>query len=111
MTEGTQQRNKKPMDWRFRKRIRIVKCLWLNLSKRGGSLSVGGYGLTANISKKGLHETLGLPGSGISYQTCRVGTRHPHRASRRPRKFVSPARFLALINLTVIVLWILVHLH
>jgi Protein of unknown function (DUF4236) len=111
MTEGTQQRKQKPMDWRFRKRIRIVKGLWLNLSKRDGSLSVGGHGLTANILKKGVRETVGLPGSGISYQTRRVGTRHPHRASRRPRKFVSPARFLALITLTVIVLWILAHLH
>jgi Protein of unknown function (DUF4236) len=98
------------MDWRFRKRIRIVKGLWLNLSKRG-SLSVGGHGLTANISKKGVRETVGLPGNGISYQTRRVGTRYPYRASRTLRKFVSPARFLALITLTVIVLWILAHLH
>jgi Protein of unknown function (DUF4236) len=52
------------MGSRFRKRIRIVKGLWINLSKRGGSLSVGGHGLTANISKKGVHETAGLPGSG-----------------------------------------------
>lgn len=99
------------MGWRFRKRIRIVKGLWINLSKRGGSLSVGGHGLTANISKKGVRETVGLPGSGISYQTRRVGTRHPHRAAKAPRKFVSPARILALIAITVIVLWILAHLH
>jgi Protein of unknown function (DUF4236) len=111
MTEGTQQRNEKPMDWRFHKGIWIVKGLWLNLSKRGGSLSVGGHGLTGNISKKGVREIVGLPGSGISYQSRRVGTRHPHRPSRRPRKFVSPARFLALIAITVIVLWILAHLH
>jgi hypothetical protein len=99
------------MGFRFRKRIRIVKGLWINLSKRGGSLSVGGHGLTAKISKKGVRETVGLPGSGISYQTRRVWTRHPHRTSRAPRKFVSPGRFLALIAVTVIVLWILAHLH
>ena len=58
------------MGWRFRKRIRIVKGLWINLSKRGGSLSVGGHGLTANISKKGVRETVGLPGSGISYSNA-----------------------------------------
>ena len=99
------------MGWRFRKRIRIVKGLWINLSKRGGSLSVGGHGLTANISKKGVRETVGLPGSGISYQTRRVGTSQAHRPARAPRKFVSPARFLALIAITVIILWILAHLH
>jgi Protein of unknown function (DUF4236) len=43
------------MGWRFRKRIRIIPGLWIHLSKRGGSLSVGGHGMTANISKKGVH--------------------------------------------------------
>jgi len=109
--DRTQQRNKEPIGWRFRKRIRIVKGLWINLSKRGGSLSVGGHGLTANISKKGVRETVGLPGSGISYQTRRVGTSHARRPARAPRKVVSPARFLALIAITVIILWILAHLH
>jgi ribosomal protein L28 len=42
------------MSWRFRKRIRLAKGLWINLSKKGGSLSVGGRGATMNISKKGL---------------------------------------------------------
>jgi hypothetical protein len=99
------------MGWRFRKCVRIVKGLWMNLSKRGGSLSAGSHGLTANISKKGVRETVGLPGSGISYQTRRVGTSQAHRPARVPRKFVSPARFLALIAITVIILWILAHLH
>jgi Protein of unknown function (DUF4236) len=99
------------MGWRFRKCIRIVKGLWINLSKRGGWISVLGHGLTANISKKGVRETVGLPGSEISYQTRRVRTSQAHRPARVPRKFVSPARFLALITITVIILSILAHLH
>jgi Protein of unknown function (DUF4236) len=47
------------MGFRFRKRLR----LFLDLSKSGASLSVGGHGLTANIGK-GIQETMGLPGSG-----------------------------------------------
>jgi hypothetical protein len=45
------------MGFRFRKRIRIVEGLYLNLGKRSGSLSVGGKGATANISKKGVLNT------------------------------------------------------
>ena len=56
------------MGFRFRKRLRIIPGVWINVSKKGGSLSVGGHGLTANISKKGVRETVGLPGTGISYQ-------------------------------------------
>ena len=42
------------MSLRFRKRIKIFKGLYVNLSKSGGSVSVGGRGVTTNFSKKGL---------------------------------------------------------
>ncbi len=54
------------MSFRFRKCVKILPGIWINLSKKGGSLSVGGHGLTAKISKKGVRETVGLPGTGIS---------------------------------------------
>ena len=38
------------MGFRFHKRLRIFPGLWINLSKRGGSLSVGGRGATINVS-------------------------------------------------------------
>ena len=41
------------MGFRFRKRLRIFPGLWLNLSKKGGSLSVGSRGATINESPKG----------------------------------------------------------
>ena len=61
------------MGFRFRKRIRLAKGVYWNLSKRGSSLSIGGRGATVNISKKGVRDTFSLPGTGISYQTKRVG--------------------------------------
>ena len=61
------------MGFRFRKRIRLGKGIWINLSKKGGSLSVGGRGATMNVSKKGVRDTFSAPGTGISYQTKRVG--------------------------------------
>jgi uncharacterized protein DUF4236 len=59
------------MGFRFRKRLRIFPGLWVNVSKSGGSLSIGGHGFTANLGPKGHQETLSLPGSGISYRTTR----------------------------------------
>jgi hypothetical protein len=76
------------MSWRFRKRLRIIPGLWINLSKKGGSLSVGGHGLPANVSKRGVRETVGLPGTGISYHTKRIWVQP---GKTRPRASQSPA--------------------
>ena len=46
------------MGFRFRKRIRLGKGIWINLSKKGRSLSVGGRGATMNVSKKGVRDSL-----------------------------------------------------
>ena len=55
------------MGFRFRKSIRILPGLRLNLSKSGASTSIGGHGATLNISERGTRATVGLPGTGISY--------------------------------------------
>jgi hypothetical protein len=41
--------------------------------KKGGSLSVGGRGTTMNVSKRGVRDTFSTPGTGLSYQTKRIG--------------------------------------
>src|SRR6266446_3002820 len=99
------------MGFRFRKRIKLFPGLWLNASKSGISASIGGKGATMNISKKGVRESVGLPGTGISYESKRVGTSQNHESAKARRQSVTPARFLAFIAITVIVLWILAHLH
>jgi len=99
------------MGFRFRKRIKIIPGLWLNASQSGLSASIGGHGLTANISKKGVRETVGLPGTGISYQTKRVGVRHPRPTTVRSRRPSSSMHFLGFFAIAVIVLWVLSHLH
>jgi hypothetical protein len=55
------------MGFRFRKRIRILPGISLNLSKSGVSASIGKPGATLNIGAKGTRATVGLPGTGISY--------------------------------------------
>jgi hypothetical protein len=74
------------MGFRFRRRLRIGRGLYLNVSKTGVSASIGGRGATLNVSRKGVRTTVGLPGTGLSYQSRlssrSSGTRHP--ATRSP---------------------------
>ena len=55
------------MGFSFRKRLKIMKGLYLNFSKNGVSTSIGGNGLTMNIGKNGTRVTTSIPGTGIRY--------------------------------------------
>jgi hypothetical protein len=55
------------MGFRFRKSIRLLPGVRVNLSKSGVSTSIGRPGATVNIGKRGLRATVGLPGTGLSY--------------------------------------------
>ena len=56
------------MGLRFRKSIKILPGVKLNLSKSGASLTLGGKGLHANIGTSGkLTGTASLKGTGLSY--------------------------------------------
>lgn len=55
------------MSIRFRKSIKIVPGIKMNLSKTGASLSLGGRGATVNLSSRGVRTTYSIPGTGISY--------------------------------------------
>jgi hypothetical protein len=68
------------MTLRFRKRIKIIPGIWLNLSKSGVSTSIGRKGLTVNLKGSKTKTTASIPGTGISYsetssnaQTTRSG--------------------------------------
>lgn len=55
------------MGFRFRKSIRLLPGVRLNLSKSGVSTSIGRRGATVNLSERGARGTVGLPGTGLSY--------------------------------------------
>jgi hypothetical protein len=57
------------MGFRFRRSIRLVPGVRVNISKTGTSLSAGRRGATLNFSDRGTKATVGLPGSGLSYST------------------------------------------
>jgi hypothetical protein len=62
------------MGWRFRRSIRILPGVDINLGKKGvSSVSLGRGGwVSTNVSKEGVRNTLHVPGSGLSYQTDRL---------------------------------------
>jgi hypothetical protein len=55
--------------FRFRRSVRILPGVKVNLGKRGASLSLGGRGFTYNVSAKGTRTTVGIPGTGLSWST------------------------------------------
>lgn len=55
------------MGFRFRKTIKLLPGIRLNLSKSGISTSIGKPGATINIGERGLKATVGIPGAGVSY--------------------------------------------
>ena len=59
------------MGLRFRKRIKILPGITLNLSKSGVSTSIGKKGLTVNVGHGKTRTTVGIPGTGMSYSTTR----------------------------------------
>ena len=56
------------MGLRFRKSIKLMKGVRLNLSSHGVSLSLGQSPLTLSVGNKGVYATSSLPKTGLSYR-------------------------------------------
>lgn len=59
------------MGFRFYQSFPLGKLLRLNVSKSGLSLGIGPPGFNINLGRRGVRRTVGLPGSGLSYQDSR----------------------------------------
>jgi hypothetical protein len=64
------------MGFRFRRSFRVMPGWRLNLSKSGVSSSFGTRGAWFTVGPRGTRETLGIPGTGLSY-TTQSSRRHP----------------------------------
>lgn len=58
------------MGIRFRKSLRVMPGVKLNVSRSGLSTSIGGPGASINLGSKGARANVGLPGTGLSYNTA-----------------------------------------
>ncbi len=91
------------MSFRFRKSIRIMPGVRVNVGKRGASVSVGTRGARTTVGKKGTRTTMGLPGSGLSFSEF-----HPRRAASSPQTRPAVRGWLVVVLLIVVALaWLL----
>lgn len=56
------------MPLRFRRRIKLLPGVHLNVSRSGISTSVGMRGASVTFGKRGTYTNVGLPGTGISWR-------------------------------------------
>ena len=53
--------------FRFRRSIKIAPGIKINLNKKSTSLTIGRRGIHTTINGSGVRNTIGFPGSGLSY--------------------------------------------
>jgi hypothetical protein len=80
------------MGLRFRKSIKLVSGVRLNVGLKRSSISIGGRGFTYNIGSKGSRVTVGIPGSGLSYSTS--VTQNPSGPMASSGRWTSGALFV-----------------
>jgi hypothetical protein len=57
------------MGFRFRRTLKILPGVRINLSRSGVSSTVGVRGASVTVGKRGTYANVGVPGSGVSYRT------------------------------------------
>lgn len=90
------------MGFRFKRVIKIMPGVKVNVGKKGMSLSLGRPGASVNINRNGTRRTLGLPGTGLSHSTYRAhntnaGQRRPKPKRTRPIILFSVALVLVIL--------------
>jgi hypothetical protein len=65
---------------RFRRRIKIMPGVYMNLSGSGASMTVGPRGASVSIGKRGVHANTSIPGTGL-YARTRLSGPAPKAAS------------------------------
>jgi hypothetical protein len=86
------------MGWSFRRSIKILPGLRLNLSKRGVGISAGVRGAHASTGPRGTWFNTSLPGSGLSYRERLDGKQQRRRSSGRGGSWITVAFMLACLG-------------
>jgi hypothetical protein len=69
------------MSLRFRRRVRILPGVHLNLGLHGAGLSVGPRGLHVGVNRRGMYTNAGIPGTGL-YAVHHYRTGEEHHEAR-----------------------------
>jgi hypothetical protein len=81
------------MSWRFRKRVKIIPGIYLNLSQKGISTTIGPRGLSVNLGPNGSYLNAGIPGTGISNRIPLHNTNH-HVPAEKAKEIADKLRYL-----------------
>lgn len=73
------------MGFRFRRSLRLIPGLRLNVGSGGMSVSAGVPGATMNFSRRGARATFGIPGTGFSWSSSSASGALPARYRPPPR--------------------------
>ncbi|MDE7065630.1 MAG: DUF4236 domain-containing protein [Desulfovibrionaceae bacterium] len=57
------------MGFRFRRTVKILPGIRLNIGKRGLSTSFGVRGASVTVGRRGVYGNVGIPGSGLSWRS------------------------------------------
>jgi hypothetical protein len=63
------------MPWRFRRSVKILPGVRANIGKKGASVTIGGRGLKATVGHGKVRQTIGIPGTGVSYTSTNTSSR------------------------------------
>jgi hypothetical protein len=75
--------------FRFRRSVKVFPGVRINLSRSGISTSIGMRGAHVTVGHGKVRETIGLPGTGISY-TQTQGTQQEARSEAQPAEVIEP---------------------
>lgn len=78
------------MPVRIRKSFNLFPGVKVNMSKGGMSISVGRKGFHLNFSKRGVRQTVGLPGSGISESSYVFKNKEENKTEKEERSAEDP---------------------
>ena len=73
------------MALRFRKSIKILPGVRVNIGLKGASLNVGPRGASVSIGKQGVHTNASIPGTGISFREKVSNNSRNERALKQQR--------------------------
>src|SRR5258705_335428 len=96
--------------FRFRRSIRILPGVRINVGKRSASMSVGVRGAHVTFGgPQGTRTTVGLPGTGLSYTEVSKPQQMPPGAAQQPAQQGSAARgwlwlLLAIVMVALVVI-------
>ena len=93
------------MSLRYRKSLKLLPGVRVNLSKSGISTTIGPKGASVNIGKKGTYLNTGVPGTGL-YDRTKISAPQP-RPARSSN--AGPALYVVLIMVVVIGLVLMLH--